>query len=229
MSKWAIPIVILSPGTSEPVHLWNVPNRFFWSSQQLSQSFVAPVPICGHQIPINYELCSLCNAFNWVYVEKRLAIDLILFVGLLQVSFNSCCSVILSPNTLLPTEQRSFKESSQTMTFGNVSVTMWEQVFTADMTVGPQKTFQTSAATQFIYIFLSMLSMFQLALLCLKYGYIHWRGTELYSFEEGNSAKFGLWNSYNFSPSSLEKTTTKVDSESSLLEPYVCFLFGSDL
>lgn len=64
----------------------------FWSLQQLSQSFVAPVPIFVHLIPNKHifapasdvaegkqELCSLCNAFNWVFVEKGLAIDLILF------------------------------------------------------------------------------------------------------------------------------------------------------
>ena len=38
------PIMILSPVTNEPVYLWNVPNRSFWSVRQLSQSFVAPVP-----------------------------------------------------------------------------------------------------------------------------------------------------------------------------------------
>ena len=38
------PILILLPVTSEPVYLWNAPNRWFLSIQQLSQSFVAPVP-----------------------------------------------------------------------------------------------------------------------------------------------------------------------------------------
>ena len=44
-------IMILSPVTNEPVNLWILLHRCYWSVPQLCQSFVAPVPTCcWHQI-----------------------------------------------------------------------------------------------------------------------------------------------------------------------------------
>ncbi len=56
VTRWH-PVMILSPVTSEPVHLWNFPNRWFWSGPQLSRSFAAPVPTClKHVVGLKFRI-----------------------------------------------------------------------------------------------------------------------------------------------------------------------------